>query len=133
MKLAIIGSRCLMINDIQKYIPNRVTEIVKGGAKGVDYCAKKFALSRKIKVTEFLPDYKRYGRFAPLQRNLKIIDYSDEVLAFWNGKSRGTKFVIENCEKSGKKLTVIIQNRDDNKNNNANWSAAIHTFTFLAT
>ena len=120
MKLAIIGSRWLMINDIQKYIPNRVTEIVTGGAKGVDYCAKKFALSRKIKVTEFLPDYKRYGRFAPLQRNLKIIDYSDEVLAFWNGKSRGTKFVIENCEKSGKKLTVIIQNRDDNKNNNAN-------------
>jgi len=47
-------------------------------------------------MTEFLPEYHTYGRVAPLKRNLQIIDYSDVIIAFWNGKSSGTKYVIDN-------------------------------------
>ena len=43
-------------------------------------------------------------------RNLKIIDYADEVLAFWDGQSRGTKHVIDNCRKKNKKITVVTEN-----------------------
>ena len=107
MKIAIIGSRNIFIDDLGSYLPNNVTEIVSGGAKGVDACARKYATHNKIMLTEFLPEYARYGRAAPLKRNLQIIEYADEVLAFWDGESKGTKFVIDMCKKSSKKITVI--------------------------
>ncbi len=108
MKVAIIGSRNLKVSDLEKYIPEGAIEIVSGGAKGIDSCAKDYAVKNKIKITEFLPDYNKYGRVAPLKRNDLIIDYADVVLAFWDGKSRGTKYVIENCKKKGKQIKIYL-------------------------
>ena len=109
MKLAIIGSRNLVIENLGEYLPIGVTEIVSGGAKGVDTCAKKYAEEHGLKITEFLPEYDKYARAAPLRRNMQIIDYADEVLAFWDGHSKGTKFVIDNCKKKNKKVTVVTK------------------------
>lgn len=108
MKVAVIGSRKIVINDLGKYLPEGVTEIVSGGAKGADRSAKEYAEAHGIKLTEFLPDYGRYGRGAPLRRNISIIEYADLVLAFWDGSSLGTKHVIENCERRGVPVQVII-------------------------
>lgn len=108
MKIALIGSRNLIVKDLGRYLPENVTEIVSGGARGIDACAREYAKSHGIKLTEFLPEYEKYGRSAPLKRNLKIIDYADLIIAFWDGQSRGTKFVIDNCKKRNKKVTVII-------------------------
>lgn len=108
MKVAIIGSRGLQVNSLEKYLPNNISEIVSGGAKGIDSCAANFAKVNHIKLTEFLPEYEKYGRSAPLKRNLKIIDYADTVLAFWDGSSRGTKFVIDNCKKQNKKVKIFV-------------------------
>ncbi|MGN0551412.1 MAG: hypothetical protein ACI4I4_06160 [Acutalibacteraceae bacterium] len=107
MKLAIIGSRSLTINNLEDYIPENTVEIISGGAKGIDSCAKIFALKHSLKYTEFLPKYNLYGRYAPLRRNLEIISNADMVLAFWDGKSRGTKFVIDNCKKTNKPIRII--------------------------
>lgn len=109
MKIAVIGSRNLMVNDLGKYLPNDVTEIVSGGARGIDTCAREYANAKGLKLTEFLPDYKMYGRGAPLKRNLQIIDYADKVLAFWDGQSRGTKFVIEHCKAQNKPVRVFLK------------------------
>ena len=107
MKVAVIGSRGLTIDDLGKYLPEKTTEIVSGAAKGVDANAREYALSHNIKLTEFLPNYKMYGRgAAPLKRNLQIIEYSDIVLAFWDGTSKGTKYVIDNCRKMGVEVRV---------------------------
>lgn len=111
MKLAVIGSRGLTVKNLGKYLPENVTEIVSGGAIGIDTCAKEYANKNKIKLTEFLPEYKKYGRSAPLKRNLQIIDYADEVLAFWDGKSGGTYFVIDNCKKKNKKIKVYLSHK----------------------
>jgi predicted Rossmann fold nucleotide-binding protein DprA/Smf involved in DNA uptake len=100
MKVAIIGSRSLSISNIGEYLPAETTEIISGGARGVDSSARKYAEANGIKFTEFLPEYEKYGRTALLKRNIQIINYSDFVLAFWDGKSKGTKYVIENCKKS---------------------------------
>ena len=114
MIYAVIGSRNLKINNLDKYIPSNATEIVSGGAKGIDTCAKRFALNNNIKYTEFLPEYEIYGKAAPLKRNLQIIDYCDLIIAFWDGKSRGTKFVIENSKKYGKKCIVYLIGQQKN-------------------
>ena len=108
MKVGVIGSRGLTINDLGKYLPKDTTEIVSGGAKGIDTCARDYALSHDLKLTEFLPEYSKYGRGAPLKRNLQIIKYSEVVIAFWDGKSRGTKYVIDNCKKLGVQVDVHI-------------------------
>ena len=108
MKVAVIGSRNLRVNDLGKYLPDGVTEIVSGGARGVDTSAKEYALAHGIKLTEFLPEYGKYGRSAPLRRNITIIEYADLVLAFWDGKSRGTKYVIDNCKKRGVLVKVYF-------------------------
>ena len=108
MKVAVIGSRGLSVSDLGRYLPENTTEIVSGGAKGVDTSAREYALSHGIKLTEFLPEYTKYGRSALLKRNITIIEYSDIVLAFWDGKSRGTKFVIDNCRKLGVEVRVYV-------------------------
>ncbi len=106
MKVAIIGSRGIEQLDLGKYLPEETDEIISGGAKGVDTLAREYANAHGIKLTEFLPDYRRFGRGAPLKRNLQIIDAADLVLAFWDGKSHGTKFVIEACGKDGVPIKV---------------------------
>jgi len=108
MRIAIVGSRNITVKDIGKYLPDGVSEIVSGGAKGVDSCAARYAAAHKITLTEFLPEYEKYSRAAPVVRNERIVDYSDEVIAFWDGASKGTLSVIRLCEKKGKKCTVIM-------------------------
>ena len=108
MKVAIIGSRNLNVENLQDYLPEGTDEIVSGGAKGIDTCARNFAIKNGLKLTEFRPEYNKYGRGAPLRRNETIVNYADMVLAFWDGESRGTKFVINYCEKVGKECKIFI-------------------------
>lgn len=106
MIVAVVGSRSLVVKDMQKYLPDGVTEIVSGGADGVDTCAKEYAQKHNIRLTEFVPEYNLYGRAAPLKRNMKIIGYSDVIIALWDGQSKGTEHVIRNCRKIGKPIIV---------------------------
>lgn len=108
MKIAIVGSRSITVNNLGDYLPENTTEIVSGGAIGVDRSARNYAKTHNIKLKEFLPEYERYGRSAPLKRNLQIIDYADEVIAFWDGMSHGTRFVIENCKRKNVPIKVYM-------------------------
>ena len=107
MIIAAAGSRCTAPCDSGAYLPENITEIVSGGAKGVDSVAREYALSRNIKLTEFLPEYEKNGKAAPIKRNERMAGYADEVFVFWDGKSRGTKSVKDLFEKAGKRVTVI--------------------------
>ena len=101
MKIAVIGSRGITKIDLGKYLPEGTTEIVSGGAKGVDTCAAQYARANGLKLTEFLPDYETYGRGAPLVRNEQIVDYCDKLIAFWDGKSTGTVYTVKACVRKG--------------------------------
>ena len=112
MKVAVIGSRTLNVPNLEDYLPKDTTEIVSGGARGVDTSARQYALRNGIKLTEFLPEYEKYGRKAPLRRNITIIQNADLVLAFWDGKSRGTKFVIDKCYEFGIDVKIHTINNE---------------------
>lgn len=110
MKIAIIGSR--RVDDrieqaILRYLPPAATEVVSGGAEGVDAAAARVAQTLRLPLRVFRPDYAVYGRRAPLVRNQQIIDYADEVLAFWDGASRGTSHAIAACIQRGKPVRLI--------------------------
>jgi hypothetical protein len=115
MKLAIVGSRGfndyeLLKQTIYKYfgtdIPS-IEEIVSGGAVGADSLGAKFANDYNIKLTEFIPEWKKYGLKAGAIRNEDIIKNADTVLVFWNGISNGTKNALEWARKY-KKTTLIV-------------------------
>ena len=107
MKVAIIGSRNLFVEDFSEYLPAETLEIISGGAKGIDSCAENYAMKNNIKFTVIKPEYEKYGKAAPLKRNKIIIEKGDLVIAFWNGISKGTAFVIENCKKQNKPCKII--------------------------
>lgn len=107
MRVAVIGSRSLDV-DLSPYIPAYATAIVSGGACGVDKCAAQYARDNGLELIEYLPCYDKYGRFAPLRRNDEIINAADCVLAVWDGRSRGTKYVIDRCVRLGKKIEVVM-------------------------
>ena len=107
MKVAVVGSRSLN-TDVGRWIPTGATAIVSGGAAGIDRCARAYARENNIPLLEFLPDYPKYGRRAPLVRNEQIIAHADLVIAVWDGSSPGTKFVIDRCRQSNKSLLVYM-------------------------
>lgn len=116
MKIAIIGSRSfsnyeLFCETINNYlIENDLTVkcVVSGGAKGADALSEKFAIDNGLEMMVFRPDWKKYGRTAGIIRNTQIIENSDIVFAFWDGKSSGTKDSVAKAEKLGKKVITIL-------------------------
>ena len=107
MKIAIVGSRSVAKVDVVPYVLDG-DEIVSGGAMGVDRCAAAYAREHGIKLTEFLPEYKRYGRAAPIVRNQEIVDYADKIIVFGDGASKGTLSVIKYAQKNGKTCEVNV-------------------------
>ena len=110
MRVAVIGSRTAderTVTQIRDHLPPYTTMIISGGAKGVDQAAITVAKEQGIPFREILPDYAAYGKRAPLVRNNRIIDEADMVLAFWDGLSKGTQYVIAECLKKGKRVVYI--------------------------
>ena len=113
MRLAIVGSRefgdydllCAEVAKIQQ--TQTIDLVVSGGAQGADTLAKKFAAKNRIPLMEFLPDYSRYGRGAPLQRNSLIVNNAEWVLAFVTVTSKGTWNTIRKAERAKKKVTIV--------------------------
>ena len=114
MKIAIIGSRTLHVDNLEKIIPKECTEVVSGGAVGVDTSAEEFARRQGLPIKRFLPEYDKYGRGAPLVRNKLIVEYADAVYAFWDGKSRGTIHTVKYAREIGKPVRIFTLKRNEN-------------------
>lgn len=108
MKLMIAGSRNITSFDISPYIPKNVNLIISGGARGIDTIAEEYADKHKISKLIIRPRYDLYGKCAPLIRNDIMVNMCDKVLAFWDGKSGGTKHTIEYAKNKEKEIEIII-------------------------
>lgn len=100
MRVGIVGSRNCKnfdVSMIEKYLPEDCTEIISGGADGVDTYAERFAEGKNIPFRKFLPDYEKFGKRAPLERNLLIVKNCDMLIAFWDYSSPGTAHTINAC------------------------------------
>lgn len=118
MRIAIVGSRGF---KALKYVDDFVREhvksddlIVTGGALGVDLAAMKAAKSYGRSMLVHYPDWNTYGKKAGYLRNVKIIEDSDVVVAFWDGLSKGTAHSISEAEKANKMVRVFVEDDDGN-------------------
>jgi hypothetical protein len=78
------------------------TVVMLGGAKGADAIALRIAKFLPLSILMYLPAWDVEGKRAGILRNLRMLDdHPDEIHAFWDGKSRGTRHVIDEATRRG--------------------------------
>lgn len=107
MKLLVAGSRSIKEYDLEGLVPEGVTLIITGGAVGIDEIAEEYADKKRISKLVLRPRYDLYGRGAPLKRNEAMLEFCDAALVIWDGRSRGSRYTIEQAKKMGKQVTVV--------------------------
>jgi hypothetical protein len=97
-KLIIAGSRTFNDYDLLKTnVTNldTITEIVSGTAKGADLLGERYAIENNIPIKKFL-------------RNKEMAEYADTLIVFWDGKSKGTKHMIDLGHTNKLNVTVVL-------------------------
>ena len=79
-----------------------ITEVVSGCARGVDTIGELWADFKQLKLTKFPADWDKHGRSAGPIRNQEMADYADALIVVWDGKSSGSKNMLETMKKTGK-------------------------------
>lgn len=96
-----------MMSYIGKFIGKIEMEIISGGASGVDALGEHFAKEHHLALKVVPADWKKYGRSAGPRRNEKMARMAGTLVAFWDGKSQGTKNMIDNAKKQGLCIKVV--------------------------
>lgn len=88
----LLESRCDKI--LERYKGSEI-EIVTGKAKGADELGERYAVARGYSTKEFPADWAKHGKAAGMIRNREMGAYAHAAIGFWDGKSPGTKDMIE--------------------------------------
>jgi hypothetical protein len=100
MKVIIAGSRS--IDDyplVEKAVLESrfaITEVVSGGAHGVDYLGECYGFKNKIPIRVMKAKWEEHGKSAGAIRNSEMANYAEAVIVIWDGRSPGSKNMI-NC------------------------------------
>ena len=122
MKVIVAGSRSIknkywvtcLLGNLMEDVPYEQCaalppeEIVCGMAEGPDLFGKEWAEYNKISVSTWPADWNKYGKRAGIIRNEQMGEYADALVAFWDGKSRGTKHMIDYMLSLGKEVHVYV-------------------------
>jgi len=114
MKIVIFGSRNFSDYEllkkvcdkiIRKLSPSSVT-IISGAARGADTLGERYANEKGYDLERYPAEWDRYGKSAGYRRNEKMARIADIGIGFWDGKSKGTRHMIETMKKLGKKVYI---------------------------
>ena len=114
IKVIIAGSRdfsdysllkCYSDAMLSRVSQEAQVEIVSGCARGADSLGIRYAEEKGYRLKEFPANWSQ-GRGAGYRRNEKMGEYADVLIAFWDGKSRETRHMIEYMQKLGKPVRI---------------------------
>jgi len=114
MRIIIAGSRefdnynLLYQNCEKAFSLQKIIEIVSGTANGADKLGEKYANEKGYKIKQFPADWDKYGKSAGYNRNEEMAKYADALIVFWDGKSKGTKHMIDLGCKYKLKIKIVI-------------------------
>ena len=116
MKVVIAGSRDIIyyeaVQEAVKEAGFEITEVVSGGARGVDTLGERWALDNGIAVRRFPANWAKYGPRAGYMRNVEMEEYGDALIAVWDGASPGTEMTIDLFKTAKKPVHVKIVAED---------------------
>lgn len=81
--------------------------IVSGTANGADKLGEKYAQDKGYKLDKYPANWNLYGKSAGYKRNAQMADNADALIAFWDGKSKGTQHMINLATEKGLQVRVI--------------------------
>lgn len=87
--------------------------IVSGTARGADRLGEQYAKVAGYEVSKFPADWDGLGKRAGYVRNAEMAKYAmadgnyGVLIAFWDGKSKGTKHMIDLAEKKGLEVHIV--------------------------
>ncbi len=85
-----------------------ITEVVSGCAIGADRLGERWALNNNVRIKEMPADWNRYGNSAGPQRNRAMAEYADAAIVIWDGKSPGSRNMIENMIRQKKPYYIAM-------------------------
>ncbi len=95
------------IDDCLKDIKKENTLIfVSGCCKGADLLGERYAKENGFDIEHYPADWNKYKKAAGVIRNKQMAEASDIVVCFWDGKSRGTKSMIDLANKNNKQIFI---------------------------
>lgn len=86
--------------------PKDIT-IVSGTARGADQLGERYATERGYNIARFPADWDTFGKSAGHRRNAQMADNADALIAFWDGKSRGTGGMIDIAKKRDLLIRIV--------------------------
>jgi hypothetical protein len=103
MKVIIAGSRtCNDYNVLEKAIKDskfNIDTVISGCAQGADKLGEKWAKNNDIAIMKYPADWNKYGKKAGFLRNIEMAKPSDALIILWDGKSTGSKHMIDIAKK----------------------------------
>lgn len=115
MKVIIAGGRdfedySLLYQTCEKafVLQHQNIEVVSGTASGADRIGEKYAKEKEYTIKKFPADWDKNGKKAGYIRNEEMAKYADALIAFWDGKSKGTKHMIDIAKRYNLKIKIII-------------------------
>lgn len=116
-RMIVAGGRDYSNQNIVNYYIDRVKDvcdsrglnlvIVCGMATGADTLGRNYAISNGLEVLEFPADWNRYGKSAGYIRNKEMGDVADSAIVFWDGRSKGSKLMIDIMHELKKPVVAI--------------------------
>ena len=110
MKTIIAGSRSItdynLLLEAYSECDFEITEVVSGGARGVDKLGERLAQEFNLPLKVFLADWSK-GKQAGFTRNVQMAEYAEALIAIWDGQSRGTAHMINVARSLGLKVYVF--------------------------
>lgn len=104
-RMIVAGGRDYSNQNVVNYYIDRVKDvcdsrglnlvIVCGMATGADTLGRNYAISNGLEVLEFPANWNKYGKSAGYLRNKEMASIADSAIVFWDGRSKGSKHMID--------------------------------------
>lgn len=116
MKLIVAGGRdfiniqvmiTVLMDLVEKGKIDPNPELVCGMARGADILAFHLWKSENMQIHVFRAEWDTYGKSAGFRRNKEMGEFADAAVCFWDGKSKGTKHMIDIMNRLNKPVYVV--------------------------
>lgn len=119
MRTIIAGSRTIIDPlEVEKAIKDsgfEITEVICGGAQGVDSLGAAWANAHAIPCTFFMAQWEAHGKAAGPIRNNEMAESADALLLIYDGKSRGSADMLMKAHAKGLKIHLHLVKQEEPK------------------